>query len=404
MKFLSRVLCRCIVPEMEDESFEFLEGQGFWNDSPPSFAPLAYSSGAISRGTAVGPAVAAGSQSAPPQPSPEYEELPEFPRRLPGPARAVNGRFRLNAAAMFLTYSQSRLERARITQWYASQRGVKRLIVGMEHHQDGNLHWHVTVEYTGKKDIRNERYFDIDGEHPNIKTWDHAVTYEQWLYNHWNYCKKEDPTPFTVGEEPMNNRKRKRDEVFTTALQTARTQGVTEAMSFLETNCPFDLVTKYEQIHRALVKIRNLSTQHQAPARAVSEFTCVPLIVDDWRTLFITGPTGTGKTAWARSLLPQATVVSHRDQLRDCDFSHGVIFDDFDVGHWPPTAVIHLLDWDEPRGLDVKHGHVIIPAHTRKIFTHNCSFDRWVSKDATDEQIEACRRRLNVVNVHARLY
>jgi len=116
MKFLSRVLCRCIVPEMEDESFEFLEGQGFWNDSPPSFAPLAYSSGAISRGTAVGPAVAAGSQSAPPQPSPEYEELPEFPRRLPGPARAVNGRFRLNAAAMFLTYSQSRLERARITQ------------------------------------------------------------------------------------------------------------------------------------------------------------------------------------------------------------------------------------------------------------------------------------------------
>jgi len=37
------------------------------------------------------------------------------------------------------------------------------------------------------------------------------------------------------------------------------------------------------------------------------------------------------------------------------------------VSHWPPTAVIHLLDWDEPRGLDVKHGHVVIPPHTRKI-------------------------------------
>jgi len=102
--------------------------------------------------------------------------------------------------------------------------------------------------------------------------------------------------------------------------------------------------------------------------------------------LYINGPTGLGKTQWARSLLPEATVISHRDQLRDCDFSKGIIFDDFDVSHWPPTAVIHLLDWDEPRGLDVKHGHVVIPPHTRKIFTHNREFERWLSDDATAEQ------------------
>lgn len=103
-------------------------------------------------------------------------------------------------------------------------------------------------------------------------------------------------------------------------------------------------------------------------------------------------------------LLPDATVVRHSDQLRTCDFSKGIIFDDFDVGHWPPTAAIHLLDWDEPSGINVKHAHVVIPAKTRKIFTHNREFERWVSQDATGEQIEAMRRRVHVVNITRKLF
>jgi len=179
---------------------------------------------------------------------------------------------------------------------------------------------------------------------------------------------------------------------------------VQRGMEFLEENAPYDVITKYEQIQRALVKIRNGSTQTQSAARCASEFTDAPSVPEDWHCLFISGDTGYGKTQWARSLLPLATVVSHRDQLRDCDFSKGVIFDDFEVSHWPPTAVIHLLDWDEPRGLDVKHGHVIIPAHTKKIFTHNGSLWRWLSKDATQEQVAACERRITQIEVNKKLF
>jgi len=341
-------------------------------------------------------------QSAPPQASPEYEEVPEFPPRLSN--RHVRSTGRVRGKGFFLTYSQSALARDTITGWFSRQMRVKRLIVGLEHHQDGNTHWHVTIEYDHKKDVRNERFFDIEGEHPNIKVWDRAVTYEQWLYNHWKYCKKEDPTPYIVGEEPMSNRKRKRDEVFTEAFRLAREQGVITSMEYLEKNAPYDVCTKYEQIHRALVKIRNISTTCQNPARPETEFVHAPELIDNWQTLFVNGDTGLGKTQWARSLLPLATVVSHRDQLRDVDFSKGVIFDDFEVAHWPPCAVIHLLDWDEPRGLDVKHGHVIIPAHTRKIFTYNGSLYRWLSKDATMEQQAACERRVHVVNITSKLF
>lgn len=342
-------------------------------------------------------------QSAPPHPSPEFEELP-VPARLA--ARPANGR--IQGKAFFITYSQTAIPRGRITEWFAAQPRMKRLVVGQEHHQDGNLHWHVLIEYETTKDVRAATYYNIDGEHPNVLIWMRSnpanQTFEQWFMHHWNYCKKEDPSPYIVGEEPKDNRKRKRDEKFTEAIKLARTQSVDAGMKFLEDNAPYDLVTKFEQIQRALMKMRNAAVANQFPARALSDFPLAPEIVGDWQSLYINGKTGLGKTQWARALLPGATVVSHRDQLRDCDFSKGVIFDDFEVSHWPPTAVIHLLDWDEPRGLDVKHGHVIIPAHTKKIFTNNGDFDRWVSKDSTDSQLEACKRRVHVVNIHVRMY
>ena len=298
---------------------------------------------------------------------------------------AVNrhGGVRWTGKAFFFTYSRTSLSRESVTAFFVRQRSVKRMIVGQEHHQDGSLHWHVCLEFSITKDVRNARAFDIQGEHPNVMLWTRSggQTYEQWFLNHWEYCKKEDPTPFIVGPEPSpdDNRKRKRDETFAESMDICIAEGVKPAIEFLRRVAPYELVTKYDQIYRTMVSLRNEATQVQTPARPVSEFVHAPEVVDSWRCLYINGATYLGKTAWARSLLPEATVVRHTDQLRTVDFSKGVIFDDFDVSHWPPTAVIHLLDWDEPSGINVKHGHVVIPAQTRKIFTHNGSFEGRVS-------------------------
>jgi len=313
---------------------------------------------------------------------------------------------RLTGKGFFLTFSQSSLTRDEIIKRLARERGVSRAIVGLEHHKDGNLHWHVLVEYERPKDVRSPLYFNIGREHPNVLLWTRSrgQTYDQWFYFHWKYCKKEDPTPYIIGEEPKENRKRKRDDMFYEAMQICKTDGVQMAMDFLAMNQPYEYATKMDQIFRTMTAIRNQHMNVSVPARAVSEFKHVPIVVDTWRVLYINGPSGTGKTQWARALLPEATVVRHCDQLRTVDFSKGVIFDDFDIGHWPPTAAIHLLDWEEPSGINVKHAHVMIPAHTRKIFTHNCSFDRWVSKDAVDEQVQAMKRRVHVLNITKSLF
>lgn len=279
---------------------------------------------------------------------------------------------------------------------------MKRCIVGEEHHQDGGLHLHAVVEFECRKDVRST-YFDVEGEHPNIRVPPPGDS-KTWLHNHWIYCMKEDESPQTYGDQPETIRKRKRDDYAREAFNLARTQSVEAAMRFTEAHMAADLLKAYDTMYRAFTLARNQAVKPQTPAKALAAFPHAPLVVDGWHALYLSGPTGLGKTQYARALLPEATVISHRDQLREVDFSKGVIFDDFDVSKWPPSAVIHLLDWDEPRGIDIKHSHVVIPAHTRKIITHNASFDRWVPEGASDDQVAAMRRRVNVVNIHSSLF
>lgn len=136
----------------------------------------------------------------------------------------------------------------------------------------------------------------------------------------------------------------------------------------------------------------------------MSDFTLPFILPEGWHVLFLWGKSGAGKTQLARALLPEATVVRHRNQLQDCDFSKGVIFDDFDVSHWPPTAVIHLLDWDECSGIDVKYGHAIVPPHTRKIFTFNSEPLKWIPATATPEQCTAIFRRMFIQQINGSLF
>lgn len=317
-------------------------------------------------------------------------------------SRVSNKRKRLQATAFFLTYSQSKLTRAQIEVWCAKQPRVKRLIAATEHHKDGHVHYHILVEYENQKDV-TPKYFDILSEHPNVQVWKRQDSYEKWLYDHWKYCTKEDAECYIRGDAP-EMRKRKRDDIAALALKKARELSVEDGMDVFEEYAPYDLVTKYQQIFHALQSARNLAVAPMSVARLVDAFPNRPTLPPEWHALFLYGDTDTGKTAFARALLPKATVVRHRDQLRDCDFSNGVIFDDFDVSHWPATAVIHLLDWDEASGVDVKHSHVIIPAHTRKIFTHNQSFRVWCPEKASEEQLRAIERRLVVVPIYNKLY
>lgn len=307
----------------------------------------------------------------------------------------------INAHAFWLTYSQSTLAKQEVFDHLKTKGQTLRLIVCQETHQDGGLHIHALVEYVRKKCVLPS-HFDLKEEHPNVKVWDRVVQYKQWLANHWQYCYKEDQNPLTEGSPPTADRgKRSRDDAVRECVEVARQEGLIAAQSRALDIIP-ELYLRSAGFDRVFMRVAN--ERDSVPARSLDEFSNKPTIPENWHCLFLWGLSGTGKTEYARALLPKAKVVRHTSQLTEVRWADGIIFDDFPVNHWPATSVIHLVDWEVESGIDVKYGHVTIPANTRKIFTYNgtleewCRWDRKPDRGMTDEQFAAVRRRFTLVH------
>lgn len=309
---------------------------------------------------------------------------------------------KLNATAFWLTYSQSRLSKELVLAGLHALGTIKRACVCDETHGDGGSHCHALVEFAKKKTGVSTAHFDMQGEHPNIKVWDRVVQYEQWLVNHWEYCYKEDKAPLTEGAPPSADRKRTRDDCVRECVKVARTEGVISARAKAMELMAADYVKSVNSYDK--VFMRECNQTDAIPAHPLSDFPSAPAIPENWRNLFLWGTTGCGKTQFARALLPNAVVVRHASQLAECDFRSGVIFDDFSVRHWPATSIIHLLDWDEGSGINVKYGCVTVPHGTRKVFTYNGDLVAWCPPPPKDdkegmshEQFQAVKRRFTLV-------
>lgn len=311
---------------------------------------------------------------------------------------------RVQAKVLLLTWSQvpESFNHEAIRAHLASLGPVESLAVGLEAHADGGRHFHACAIYRQK--IRCQpTAFALLGRTADVRIANSKRgPLQQCVVNYWTYALKEDPTPLVVGTPPTL--KRSRTAAYTEAISIAVTENVERSMDFLSSTVPADLVLKGDQIQRNLTMWRNKKARTSHPARPLSEFTLPFILPEAWRVLFLWGMSGAGKTQLARALLPEATVVRHRNQLTDADFSKGVIFDDFDVSHWPPTAVIHLLDWDEQSGIDVKYGYAILPPHTRKIFTFNSEPIKWIPPTATPEQVTAIFRRMFIQPINGHLF
>lgn len=338
--------------------------------------------------------------SSPSPPDSPLETMPAENLELPAPSTSGL----LQTSAMLLTWSRSpSLTKQLIREHLATFSTIECLRVGAEHHQDGELHHHAFVKWTTRV-RRAPSAFAIAGHHPNCRIHNPKMgTLAVSLKNMWDYVGKEDQNPLEEGSPPQGQ-KRTRNQVFAEAILTAQTTSVEAAMTLLQTASPYEVATRYDAIQRSLTSVRNKKVRTDTPARPLEMFRMLLPVPEEWHCLFIWGKSGVGKTQYARALLPEASVIRHRNQLMDADFSKGIIFDDFDVSHWPPTAVIHLLDWDERSGIDVKHGHAMIPPHTRRIFTYNNDPCHWYPPGCSPEQVAAILRRMHVIEINTKLY
>ena len=79
--------------------------------------------------------------------------------------------FRFNAKRAFLTYPRSGdLTKESLLEFLRDERGALWYCVGLEQHEDGGNHLHAYAEWADRLDVRDERHFDVAGQHPNVQS------------------------------------------------------------------------------------------------------------------------------------------------------------------------------------------------------------------------------------------
>lgn len=78
--------------------------------------------------------------------------------------------FRVKAKGFFLTYPKCDLTKESVLKSLRFKRGgLDKVLVSRELHADGTPHLHCYLHYESDFDCRNERFFDIEGFHPNVQ-------------------------------------------------------------------------------------------------------------------------------------------------------------------------------------------------------------------------------------------
>jgi len=77
----------------------------------------------------------------------------------------------LHAKRFFLTYAQTgETTKEELRDFLVGDKGAQFFVIGKETHEDGGYHIHAYVVYEKQKRVRDARYFDYNGLHPNIQT------------------------------------------------------------------------------------------------------------------------------------------------------------------------------------------------------------------------------------------
>ena len=156
-----------------------------------------------------------------------------------------------------------------------------------------------------------------------------------------------------------------------------------------------------------VAKIMAQPAAETLPLPLTTRYSWIQSPPQSWRVLWLNGATGIGKTRWAlEQFSSPPLIVSTREDLKKFKPGRhgGILFDDMNLRSWEPSEIIHLMDWEMPRSLNVKYGSANIPAATKKIFTYNTSLGEAMPQDIPEEQLAAVLRRVVIWEPEGLLY
>ncbi|AXF50873.1 replication-associated protein [Arctopus echinatus-associated virus] len=292
---------------------------------------------------------------------------------------STNQLLTLRGRYFLLTYPRSDFNHAHA--WIQlNERGACGAIVCSELHQDDTEHRHIAVDFGRRRQFSNAHHTF------NITLGDTTWTGNYQTARSWaairHYVEKDGNVSYFGTSEPNLEQANPETETEDIIDALTRTQSYAEWLVWtIKQKISFGHANALWQELRGNRPATLLEGDNIPGNVVLPELQLRTFSQDTNRALVLLGPSGVGKTTWAKLNIPKpALLVSHIDDLKHFKVGvhKGIIFDDMHFagdengkGAWPRTSQIHLVDFENPRSIHCRHRCATIPAGVFKIFTCN---------------------------------
>lgn len=281
-------------------------------------------------------------------------------------------KFRINSQTLFVTYPKCNLEPSFILEELKKVLDIDSYLIAQEKHMDGSLHLHCYLRLVKKINLKDERKLDINNFHPNIQSCRSPKAVLKYVSKDNNYVTNISDT--AIQQAKIENEKV--GDVYKRAREATISGTVDDGLKVLEHQKTYrDLCLHGEAIERNLRKLKK--SKLSSPFSLDSFNIPTYFEWDKKKTLIIHGPTETGKTSWAKALLPNSLFIRHLDRLKEYSSGEyeGIIMDDMSFSHLHREAQLALVDVYDTTDIHIRYGVATLPAGTPRIITTNMAPD-----------------------------
>nr|AGQ49461.1 replication associated protein [Tomato yellow leaf curl virus]AML61060.1 replication associated protein [Tomato leaf curl Sudan virus]ALN12566.1 replication associated protein [Tomato yellow leaf curl virus]ALN12572.1 replication associated protein [Tomato yellow leaf curl virus]ALN12578.1 replication associated protein [Tomato yellow leaf curl virus] len=240
-------------------------------------------------------------------------------------------RFKINCKNYFLTYPHCSLTKEEaLSQLQNLNTPVNKLYIKIcrELHENGEPHLHVLMQFEGKYQCTNQRFFDLVSTtrsahfHPNIQGAKSSSDVK-------SYIDKDGDTiewgEFQIDGRSARGGQQSANDAYAQALNTG---SKSEALNVIKELAPKDFVLQFHNLNSNLDRIFQEPPALYISPFLSSSFNQVPEELEVWvsenvmsaaarpwrpNSIVIEGDSRTGKTMWARSLGPHNYLCGHLD-------------------------------------------------------------------------------------------
>nr|URM59626.1 replication-associated protein [Tomato yellow leaf curl virus] len=244
---------------------------------------------------------------------------------------AAPNRFKINAKNYFLTYPKCSLTKEEaLSQLLNIQTPTSKKFIRIcrELHEDGTPHLHVLLQFEGKFQCKNNRFFDPTSPtrsahfHPNIQGAKSSSDVKSYMEKDGDVI---DHGVFQVDGRSARGGCQSANDAYAEAINAG---SKAQALNILKEKAPRDFILQFHNLNSNLDRIFQEPPAPYISPFLSSSFNQVPDELEVWvsenvmssaarpwrpNSIIIEGDSRTGKTMWARSLGPHNYLCGHLD-------------------------------------------------------------------------------------------